>query len=55
MRGRVDIQSVETRFGSNAWKAERQPSQLSCPLVDVLVSQGLQCKAVVLSEPLGLG
>lgn len=52
---RLDVQSLETRFGLDAWKEGRQPAEHTYWPVDVLVAAGAAACATVLSEPLGLG
>jgi hypothetical protein len=52
---RLDVQSLETRFGCEAWKGEQQPAKRTYGPADVLVAAGAHGIAVVYGEPLGLG
>lgn len=52
---RLDVQSLETAFGCEAWKAERPPAAHTYGPADTLVAAGAKAVATVLSEPLGLG
>ncbi|PRW56947.1 outer envelope mitochondrial [Chlorella sorokiniana] len=52
---RLDVQSLETAFGCEAWKAERTPAAHTYGPADALVAAGAKAVATVLSEPLGLG
>lgn len=52
---RLDVQSLETRFGCDAWKEGRPPAAHTFWPVDALVAAGAAAVATVLSDPLGLG
>lgn len=52
---RLDVQSLETACGCEAWKAERSPAGQTYGPADTLVAAGAKAVATVLSEPLGLG
>lgn len=52
---RLDVQSLETAFGCEAWKAEQPPAAHTYGPADALVAAGAKAVATVLSEPLGLG
>lgn len=52
---RLDVRSLETRFGCDAWKDGRPPAPHSYWPVDALVAAGATTTATVFSEPLGLG
>lgn len=52
---RLDVQSLETSFGCEAWKAARPPAPHTYGPADALVAAGARGVATVLSEPLGLG
>lgn len=52
---RLDVQSLETRFGCEPWKQGRQPAERTYPPADALVAAGACGAATVLGGPLGLG
>lgn len=52
---RLDVHSLETRFGCELWKAGRQPAAATYWPADALLAAGVEGTATVFSEPLGLG
>ena len=52
---RLDVQSLETRFGCEAWKAGRGPADATYWPADALVAAGARGTATVFGDPLGLG
>lgn len=52
---RLDVQSLETSFGCQAWKKGSKAAQHTYGPADALVAAGAQGIAVVHGEPLGLG
>lgn len=52
---RLDVQSLETRFGCEAWKEGRGPAEATYWPADALVAAGARGTATVFGEALGLG